>query len=208
MKNKRLLITLLVLITIISLNVSAFPYGYGAAGEDPLIVMFNDVIKEVKRDEKDWDKLKSIIENSKAPILNLDSFFNVKIYKKLEKALEEKDLKTVITGSVNVVYLSMMEKFELIKQKEFKDYDFCKGRLALNDKYYREIFRGNVIKYDKKNGTNINDTILNLLQKIPGTIGKPGKFGMGEEAAHPDDYDEIYKEIKSNLKVVFPGFEG
>ena len=208
MKPNKFFALLVVVITLLFLKGQAFSYGYGTAGEDPLISMFKDVVSEAKKKDKDWDSIKKIVGEYKQPISNLDNYFNLKLYNKFENAVNTKDLKELINTTVNLVYLSMLEKFELIRQKEFKDHAFSKGRLALNDKYYREIFKGNVIKYDEKNGTSLNATILKLFEDMYGTIGKPGKFGMGEEPPHPDDYDRIFKEIKSALKTVFPSFEG
>jgi len=208
MKKQRFFVGFLLVALIVMFSTPAFPYGYGTAGEDPLITMFKEIVTEAKKKEKDWGLISNIVEDSKTPISNLDEFFKTSLYSKFEGAVSDKDLKSLINATVNLVYLSMMEKFELVKQKGFKDYSFSKGRLALNDKYYREIFKGNVVKYDKKNGTSLNDSILKNLADIQGTVGKPGKFGMEGEPAHPDDYDRMYNEIKSNLKTVFPFFEG
>jgi hypothetical protein len=207
MKN-RARITFLILVVLMTATTPAFPYGYGTAGEDPLISMLKEIIVEAKKKEPSWETLKEIIDDSKEPIVNLDKFFKTKLNDKFQAALKGKDIKGVISSTVNLIYLSMMEKFELIKRQEFKDYAFAKGRLNLNDKFYRDVFRANVKKYDEKNGTNINDTILKALTDIKGTIGKPGKFGMKGEPPHPDDFDRMFKNIRDNLKTVFPDFEG
>ncbi|MFC1855664.1 hypothetical protein ACFL2A_03890 [Thermodesulfobacteriota bacterium] len=208
MKTNKIITGMVTFLLLFVLASPSFPYGYGTAGDDPLITMFKKVIKEAKKKDKDWDKLKEIIKDSKVPIVNLDKYFSVNLYAKFDKSLEDKSLKDLINSTVNLVFLSMMEKFDLIQKKEFKDYDFSKGRLALNDKYYREIFKGNVAKYDKKNGTNINETIMKSFQSIQDTIGKPAKFGVGGEAPNPDKYAAEYGTIKKSLKTVFPSFEG
>ena len=208
MKPLKKIIYFLSIVSLLITSSSAYPYGYGTAGEDPLIIMFKKVISELKKPEKNWDDIGKIVVEIKAPIASMEAFFKLKIYSKFEKSVSDKDAKSLVNNTVNLIYLSMMEKFELIKQNEFKDYDFAKGRLALNDKYYKEIFKGNVIKYDSENGTSYNDAILKALQDIQGTIGKPAKFGIGGEPPHIDDYNKMYNEIKSNLKKAFPFLEG
>lgn len=208
MKTKGIAISFLAVLLLLVTSDHAFSYGYGTAGEDPLITMFKEIVVEAKQEEKDWGIILNIVEDAKKPIENLDDFFGTKLYKKFSNAIETKDINLLISATVNLVYLSMMEKFELVKNKGFKDYNFSKGRLALNDKYYREIFKGNVVKYDMKHGTGLNDKIVKDLSEIQATIGKPGKFGMKGEPAHPDDYDRLYKSIKKNLKTVFTFFEG
>ncbi len=207
MKAKKAALCVFIIITILSFHGFAFSYGYGELGEDPLIRMFKDIVKEAKKKEKNWDNIAKLVHNSGHPIKTLDDFFKLNLSAKFEKALQDKNLQLLIKSGANLVFLSMMEKYELILRDDFKDFNFAKGRLALCEKYYKEIFQNNVLKSDRKNGTNLNEKITKSLKDIQSTIGKSAKFGMGGIPPSRKQYEELYKAIKNNILTVFPYFE-
>lgn len=208
MNFRNILACLFVTVIILISSNSAFSYGYGELGDDPLIEMFKKIVTEAKKPDKDWGVIAGIINDAKKPIETLDIFFGTKLTAKFDQAIKDQDLSGLIKYSANLVFLSMMEKYELILRDNFSDYTFAKGRLGICDKYYKEIFKGNVMKYDEKNGTNLNGTIMTNLQDIGNTIGKPAKFGVGQVPPQSDQYKEMYRNIKSNILIAFPYFEG
>ncbi len=222
MNSRTLIFNLFFSILIIfSFAADAFSYGY-TEKQDPLISMFHSIITEAKIMKKkkkkgitdfenNWKRLRNIVEddNVMQPIKNLDRFSHTDLYSDFNAHLDSKDLGKLIATTVNLVFLSMMEKYEITLNENFENYRFAKSRLTLNHEYYVEIFEGNVKKYDAKHKTNINSTILKHLSEIPGTMGKPSKVaGLGGEPADKALYTKKYKAIQEKLKKVFPFIKG
>ena len=102
MKSCKLLASLLVVAFILINSSFAFSYGYGTAGEDPLITMFKKIVTEAKKPEKSWTKISEVIEEYKEPISNMDAFFKVSLYPKFEKSISDKDVKSLIGTTAQV----------------------------------------------------------------------------------------------------------
>jgi hypothetical protein len=187
---------------------TAFSYGYGDRGEDPLIIMFKKVVREAKRSEKDWKAIVEIINEVNTPIGTLDREFETNLRAKFDQAIKDQDLPGLIKYSANLVFLSMMQKYDLILRDDFRDITLSKGRISMGKAFYDAIFKGNVMKYDKKNGTKLNETITKNMQSIQRTIGAPAVFGLGGDSPQPERFKKMYNEIKSSLLTAFPYFEG
>jgi len=164
------------LLLLLLLPTMAYPYGYGgSASEDPVLLAFKDSISAVKAN--DWEKVEKVINNVSHTIESMDEYFGFNLLPELKKAVSEKNFKMVVKLLANLIYLSMIEKFEIMAEKKLEA-EYTKGKLEVCKIYYTGVLRGNVKAYDKKNGTSFKDEIskafneLDELYKDPANLEK------------------------------------
>jgi hypothetical protein len=175
---------------------AAFSYGYGGvASEDPVLIAFKNSISAVKAN--DWGKVEKIINDVSHTIESMDTFFGYNLLPELKKAIGNKDFKQVVKLLANLIYLSMMEKFEIMVQKELKDKEYTKSKLEICEIYYTGVLRGNVKSYDKKKGTTLADDILKAFERLE---------KLQDDPANLSKFKDTTESIKNNLNKAFDYF--
>ncbi len=194
--TKSLLIIMLLMLTLPSL---AFSYGYGdSAADDPVYVAFKKSISAVKT--KNWKKIKKVIrsESVKTPIASMDNHFKgFNLMPEIEKAVADKDYKQTVKLLANLIYLSTIEKFEIMVEKKLEDPVYSKSKLAICKIYYSKVLRGYVAKHDKKNGTSLDKEIIKAFKNL-GSLYK--------DTANVEEFKKNTDVIKNNLNTAFGYF--
>ncbi len=185
-----------VIILILMLPAVAFPYGYsGSAENDPVLNAFRNSISAVKAN--DWEKVTKVIENVSTPIANMDKFFGFNLLPELKSAISDKNFKRVVKLLANLIYLSTIEKFEIMIQKELKDAEYSKSKLEICKIYYTGVLRGNVKSYDKKKGTSLNSEISKAFERLDKLYADPTNL---------EEFKKNTDVIKNNLNKAFGYF--
>lgn len=183
---------------------SVYGYGYKKA-EDPLLKSFKSAIVNGKAGN--WGKVAVEIKSLNWQIVELRDELNKDLGPKLHEALLAEDIQELANYLANLVFLSIEQKFYWNNKEKLADYDKAKARLYSAEVYYDEVLEGNVMKYDKRYGTELHEEIEDLFIEARKALGSPGLFGVGQKPPQPERFKVLTAEIEERLLSVFPFFE-
>lgn len=173
----------------------AYPYGYGSsASDDPVLIAFNDSISAVKGN--DWDKVDKVINDVSYVIGSMDKYFGFDLLPELKKAISEKNFKMVVKLLANLIYLSMIEKFEIMAEKNLEP-EYTKMKLEVCEIYFTNVLKGNVKSYDRKNNTEYS-------KEITASFGSLKK--LYKDPANLDEFKATTDSIREKLNITFDYF--
>ena len=182
----------------------SFGYGYKRE-EDPLITVFKSVVFHGRTN--DWKKVEVGINTINDRINDVYVLFEVNLKIKLDTGLEKHDFQEVIKIMANLVFLAIREKFYWNLAEELKMFSKAKVRLRLVEEYYTTLLSGNVRRYDKINGTEMHEKIINMFAEARRSLGSLGFLGAGAVPPKAEEFGRIAYEIEQKLITVFPYFE-
>ncbi|MBI2560594.1 MAG: hypothetical protein HYW14_05630, partial [Planctomycetes bacterium] len=154
-----------------------------------------------------WEKVAIEIKGLDWQIVELKNELNKDLGPKLQEALAYKDIQELANYLANLVFLSIEQKFYWNTQERLTDYEKAKARLYSAEVYYDEILEGNVMKYDKKNGTKHHEEVKSMFIEAKKALGSPGLYGIGQKPPQPERFKDLTAEIEKRLLSVFPFFE-
>lgn len=193
----------LVLALLASLVGPVFGYGY-TAEEDPLLASFRNALQAVRGE--DWAQAAVELEASRWQLDELRDDFGVDFGPSLDAALHARDGRGFASAFANLVYLAALQKFLWNNKEALADFDAARARLISALAYYEEVLAGNVKRRDAATGTALHDELLELFEDARRSLGSPGLFGVGAEAADPEAFRAASERIAAKLKLCFPSF--
>lgn len=118
----------------------------------------------------------------------------------------------IVQAWVNLVYLSLLQKFYWNLQEQIGDYHKARARLEAAQTYYDIALAGNVRRHDEERrardpaAPSRHDDITRRFTAARDALGSPGLFGSGARAPNPVAFRAAVVGIAGHLRAVFPGF--
>lgn len=186
-------------------------YGYKLA-KDPLLLGAKRIFKALKK--KDIKSVRGEVGRLEWQYKELRSprDLNIDTTGSMSKALKSGSLKPILKETLDLVYLAMAQKFHWNIKEKLKKHAPARSRLNAAEGYYKEIFAGNVKRYDalqskkggKKKPSKVHGEILGEFKTARQALGSLGVLGVGSRPPDLKTFKQSATRIVAKLRVVFP----
>jgi hypothetical protein len=190
-------IILLFLLLQIPSTVSA--YTYGDPNQEEVAITFRDIAVKLGQQNPDWT---AALELYKVRRSELESHFGANVASELDANFNAKDAKQVLNNFKGVLVMNLERRFTYSYQG-IKDYAATKLLLAKAKGTY-DILQPYV---QEKLKPEEEAQVTKAFEKALDALGNPGVFGVGEKAAHPEEFKKQTDYIMSAIAPLFP-FQG